>query len=70
MLCSCNLKTLYEIIESKLPSSGYKIKPAPVKEGEVQQEVRQYTTDKEFVADFISILKDELGDVSRFTFYH
>jgi hypothetical protein len=53
-----------------LPSSGYKIKPAPVKEGEVQQEVRQYTTDKEFVADFISILKDELGDVSRFTFYH
>jgi hypothetical protein len=40
MLCSCNLKTLYELIESKLPSSGYTIKAVPVKAGETAPEVK------------------------------
>jgi hypothetical protein len=40
MLCSCNLKSLYELIESKLPSSGYTVKGAPVKEGESAHEVK------------------------------
>lgn len=40
MLCSCNLKTLYEVIESKLPSSGCQPKAADVKEGEIPQEVK------------------------------
>ena len=64
MLCSCNLKTLYELIESKLPSSGYTIKPAAVKQGEIAPEVKQYGSDQEFVADFLALLKDELVDVS------
>ena len=63
MLCSCYLKTLFELIEIRLPSSGYLIKAAPVKEGESAREVKQYTTDEEFVADFLSILSDELVDV-------
>jgi hypothetical protein len=40
MLCSCNLKSLYELIESKLPSSGYTVKAAPVKVGESAPEVK------------------------------
>jgi hypothetical protein len=40
MLCSCNLKSLYELIESKLPSSGYTVKSAPVKAGESAHEVK------------------------------
>ena len=40
MLCSCNLKSLYELIERKLPSSGYVIKATPVKEGESASEVK------------------------------
>ncbi len=66
MLCSCNLKNLYELIESKLPSSGYKIKEVAVKEGEKVPEVKQYGSDKEFVDEFLTILKDELVDVSDF----
>lgn len=68
MLCSCYLKTLFELIENRLPSSGYQIKPALVKEGETALEVKQYNTDQEFVADFLSILKDELVDVSPTSF--
>lgn len=64
MLCSCNLKSLYELIESKLPSSGYVIKVAPVKEGESASEVKRYESDREFVDDFLTIMKDELVDVS------
>jgi hypothetical protein len=40
MLCSCNLKSLYELIESKLPSSGYTVKSGTVKEGESASEVK------------------------------
>ena len=45
MLSSCNIKTLYELIDKKLPSSGYKISSAPVKEGESAPEVKQYSSD-------------------------
>ena len=68
MLSSCNIKTLYELIDKKLPSSGYKISSAPVKEGESVSEVKQYSSDQEFVADFLNILEDELVDVKSFCF--
>jgi len=63
MLCSCNLKTFYEYIESKLPSAGFQSQAPTPKEGEAPIEVKTYNTDKEFVDDFVSILKDELVDV-------
>ena len=59
MLCSCNLRTFYEFLETFLPSAG--VQPKIKTE---DQPVKFYKSDDDFLEDFLAIFQDELKDVS------
>lgn len=59
MLCSCTMRTFFDLLESKLPST---LKAnTQVKEGEAPK--KTWESDKAFLDEFIDTLNDELKDV-------